>query len=194
MRGFARTCIPLVLLSAACFADEIGIEDVLDAKFREAERNIPKVIKQYAESIGCSSYLKRNNVVPYEMDGGKAYVAVIHLDNGCSGGVAMSRPVFILLKPAAFQMIKVDTDHSAPHQTSPKFPSLISRLYVRNGALWFQGKAFDLAKDANCCPSIYVTGRITYRKGEWVPVSPTSSSSNPAQESTPDGPSTDFTR
>lgn len=159
-----------VLLSEFCLADEPGAEAEVEAQFRRSVKNIPSVVKQYADAVGCEFHMKRTNVVPYELDGGSAYIAVMHLDNGCSGGSAMSRPVFVALRPAAYQKVLVDASYSAPDQTSQEFPSLISRIYLKGGEIWFEGKTFDLAKDPICCPSVNVVGRVKYQSGKWVPV------------------------
>ena len=97
-----RTKLLLVILCAICsidsYADEVGTEAAMDEKFKKAVRNIPSVIKRYANTIGCNVNLDNNSVVQYDFDGMKSYIAVVHTDSGCSGGSAMSRPVFIVLK------------------------------------------------------------------------------------------------
>ena len=82
----------------------------------------------------------------------------------------MSRPVFVVLQPSAYGKILINAEYSAPHRTSEKFPSLVTKLFVKDNKLWFKAKAYDLAKDALCCPSMPIIGQVEYVNGEWVPI------------------------
>jgi hypothetical protein len=165
-----------------CSADD-GTGADLDEKWEKSVKQIPSIIEQYATSIGCEFHMSKSNVVPYDIGGLHSYVAVFSIDNGCSGGSAMSRPVFVVLQPVAYDKILVNAAYSAPHQTAEEFPGLVTNIFLKDGKLWFKAKAYDLTKDALCCPSVPVTGQVEYQGGKWVPI--TNQLPNPAYMDSP---------
>lgn len=159
-----------------CVGDDPELEKALNEKFKVAVENIPVVLRHYAESIGCEFNLDPSNIVQYTFERKTDYVSVFSLDNGCTTGTAMSRSIFALLQTDGYQRkFLISAEHSAPHQTSDEFPPRISRLYVKDAQLHFEGLELDPATDALCCPSIKISGHVLYKDGKWVPVDKTSS-------------------
>ncbi|WP_298693091.1 hypothetical protein [uncultured Sulfuricurvum sp.] len=143
-------------------------EEMINAKQKEAVRNIPKLITQYATTLGCNDYFDPKNVVKFKMNDEIVYIGLFSIDTGCSGGTAMSRPVIITLrKSISYPEIYVDARSSAPYQTSNELPQNMSRIYVHNNKLWYEAKEFDFKKDALCCPSIPVRGELRFENGMW---------------------------
>jgi hypothetical protein len=126
-----------------------------------------KAVKSYANSIGCAVNLDERNVVPYEIDGESVAVTLYSIDLGCSGGTAMSRPAFAVVRQNVYGAY-VDPRYSSPLQTSEEFPQHTERLFARHGQLWYSGKEFNFETDALCCPSIRVEGKVQFREGKWV--------------------------
>jgi len=173
MHSLTALGIALVILVRLSSAEANGDPAEYEAEVRKAEERIPAVIEQYATSIGCAFYMEKNNVVPYVIDRRQSFVAVFSLDDGCTGGSAMSRPVFVVVRHGGpTTSIVVNAEYSAPHQTSSDFPQVITDLFLKDGELWYKALEFDFKKDANCCPSVPVTGRVVYKNGKWqgIPV------------------------
>lgn len=173
MRILSSLAILLVMLARLSSAEANGDPAEYEAEVKKAEERIPAVIEQYATSIGCAFHMKKDNIVPYVINGEPSFVGVFSLDNGCTGGSAMSRPVFVVVQHGGPTIsIVVNAEYSAPHQTSSDFPQVITDLFLKDGELWYKALEFDFKKDANCCPSVPVTGRVVYKNGKWqgIPV------------------------
>jgi hypothetical protein len=160
--------IVLLPLTASSVVEANGDDQGWRDRIKAAEANIPAVIEQYATSIGCAFHMEQRNIVPYMLKGNPVFVAVISLDNLCTGGSAMSRPVFVIVEhggPA--DSIVVNAEYSAPHQTSEDFPQTVTDLFLKDGELWYKALEHDFTKDALCCPSVPVTGRVVCKNGAW---------------------------
>lgn len=154
----------LMIASGYCHADSV---DNLDAQMRKAESLIPALIKQYGTSLGCAFNMNPKNIVPFEFKGEKSFIALFSLDVGCSGGSAMSRPVFAVVQLGAFYSFKINADYSNPKQTSDNFPQIVTDLFLDNGELRYKALKLDFTKDALCCPSIAIEGKLTFENGVW---------------------------
>jgi hypothetical protein len=135
---------------------------------RIALKNIPKIIEQYASTLGCNVYFEPKNVVEYQIENKTVYVGLLGIDTGCSGGSAMGRPFIVTLTWGLSYnySLYVDSKYSLPHQTD-ELPQNMSRIYVHNNKLWYEAKEFDFKKDALCCPSVSVRGELRFENGMW---------------------------
>jgi hypothetical protein len=146
-----------------CAQDGPALDRALEQRLRQAETEIPSVIKRYAEAIGCAFQLLPSNITRFELNGRDDVIAVFYLDNGCSGGNKMWRPVFALLQPDGFRMrYVVSASHSAPHQTSRDFPQTITRIYPEEGHLKFAGEEH--------LDRTVISGRVVFENGMWQPI------------------------
>lgn len=120
------------------------------------------VLQSYAEAIGCDFSFDAKNVVKFQIDsdGGTQYVAAFYLDPGCSGGSGMGSSMLAVMSQDSTGSFHVRADLSQP-ALMIGFPRFIDRIYVRGNAIWISAKEYDFTKDALCCPSVAVHGRIT---------------------------------
>ena len=167
------TFLMLAILSISTYCLAESEEDIKryelfrQAEIKKAEKNIPKIVEQYATSLGCEFAMNPQNVVKFSFDKEKAYIALFSFDLGCSGGSSMSRPVFVVLKHGANNNLYIDPKYSSPHQTSQNFPSTIKSVFIKEGKLWYSALDFDFSKDGLCCPSVPVNGELVYENGNW---------------------------
>ena len=171
--------MPSALSLAASEGPDNTYDEYAEAETKKAEASIPALIRQYATSLGCAFYMDPSNVVPYPMSklkgpkpsapGSrlKVFVVVFSLDEGCSGGSQMSRPVFAVVRHGFPFTMVVDATFSAPHQTSEDFPSVVTHIFLKDGELWYMALAHDFSKDALCCPSVSITGRLVFEGRMW---------------------------
>jgi len=170
----------MLLVSSVCLAEEknatpIIAADSTDKEFQElklqgneAVKNIPNLIEQYANTLGCEFNMNPQNVVEYTIDSKKRFVALFSLDVGCSGGSSMSRPVFVALtSELSYPKIFIDAKYSAPNQTSDDFPQTITSIFLKDNKLWYSALDFDFKKDALCCPSVPITGELKFENEKW---------------------------
>ena len=142
-------------------------EEMINAKQKEAVRNIPKLITQYATTLGCNYHFDPKNVVEYQMNDETVYIGLFVLDTGCSGGSAMYRPVIITLRQSiSYPQLYIDARSSAPYQTSVELPQNIMKIYTYNNKLFYKALEYT-ANDASCCPSKAVTGELRFENGLW---------------------------
>ena len=162
----ARLAAPvlLCLLAAAACA---GPASAVEPKRKMPVKQIETAILAYARSIGCNEAFDRRNIVAvpqdYGVDSNFQYLVVYWLDVGCSGGSAMGRSLFAVLKPGGQSGYVVDPELSRPEATTG-FPRVIDRVSVRRGRIVYAARDFDFTKDALCCPSVAVTGELSLRK------------------------------
>lgn len=135
---------------------------------KEAIVKAPDVIASYANSIGCMFDLKPDNIVEFPEDSNKLY-AVFSIDVGCSGGSAMSRPVFVELElsPASMQYY-INFERSGPGQTSMSIPQTVEKIYIKENKLWYSALEHDWSKDGICCPSVSVVSELKFENGMWI--------------------------
>lgn len=166
MRPLAGLLYLLLFSSLAQAESEAEARAAWIAGRKAAEKHIPATIRKYAEAIGCNFAMDPKNLLPYQLDGKAGFVALFLLDVGCSGGSTMSRPVLVFLQHSGLNKVVIDVLYSNPLQTSEEFPSMVTRIYLKKGKLYFQG--FELRpEDALCCPSLKVGGRVEFRKQQW---------------------------
>ncbi|KJV07776.1 hypothetical protein [Methylocucumis oryzae] len=127
MKIFRFPLISLVVLFNACFAEE--------QPWPEPEHidnnKIKAVITKYAETLGCSIWFNPQNIVPHLLNDERLYVGLFSVDLGCSGGNLMNRPVFVAVKPGAYDQYFIDYQYSSPAQTSDKFPQHTTEIFFQ---------------------------------------------------------------
>jgi hypothetical protein len=130
---------------------------------------INTLVVAYARSIGCNEYVDPTLVVeiptsfgiPSDLPG-KAWLAAYSVDVGCSGGSAMSKTAFAVVRGEEPSHLYIEPELSRP-QATLGFPNDITSLTVRKGKIAFTAKDFDFTKDALCCPSVVVSGKVVLR-------------------------------
>lgn len=142
-------------------------EEMINAKQKEAVRNIPKLITQYATTLGCNYHFDPQNVIEYQMNNELVYIGLFVLDTGCSGGSAMYRPVIITLRQSiSYPQLYVDSRSSAPYQTSQELPQNIMKIYKYDNKLFYKALEYT-TNDARCCPSKTTIGELRFENGMW---------------------------
>lgn len=140
-----------------------------------AEQNIPynkisSVVKDFAKTIGCMMNFDEKNIVRYEVEGGYdgvgEFVVLYGIDPKCSGGSAMYHSALAVLEDDYRGNVYIHPGQSFPINQPNDLPQYVEKIYVENGQLLFQSKEFD-SKDALCCPSLLVTGRLFMKEGKW---------------------------
>jgi hypothetical protein len=137
------------------------------ASKRDAVGDVAAVVTQYVKTLGCAVAIDKRNIVRFSIDGEPRFVALYSLDEGCSGGSAMSRPAFAVIEASPMGGFYIKPMYSAPEATSDAFPPIIDRLFVRGGQLRFEGRALG-PNDALCCASMRVEGAVAFRAGHWI--------------------------
>jgi hypothetical protein len=130
---------------------------------------IRSVLQSYATAFGCVVRLEDENILPHDVDGDekKEFIVLFGIDLGCSEGIAMHQPVLAILERGTQDQVFVRPQHSFPAAPLEGFIQNIDRIFIENGQLWYEGKDFDWANDARCCPSVPVKARIFLRDGVW---------------------------
>ncbi len=161
----------LILFCMPCWAEmsqkDIEDEKVWNARQLAAEKTIPALLESYGNATGCSFSFTPSNLVKYKIQKEPVFVAAIGLDAGCSGGSAMGRTLLITMKYGAYHKINVVPELSTPMQTPSNFPKHLERLYLENGEIMFSGFVPDWSKDALCCASQPVKGKVLFINGKW---------------------------
>ena len=139
-----------------------------DEEFKKAERDIPKVVERYASAMGCEFSMDPGNVIPYSLGERQGYLAVYSLDLGCTGGSNMVVNYFAFLQRGFPFHIVVNPAYSNPAQSPAEFPRHEAKIYLKDGEAWFRGLVPDRKKDALCCASVPVKGKVTFSKGKWA--------------------------
>lgn len=165
MRAFT-VFLTLLASPGPLMADTQAELNALLQRLKDSEKNIPAIVKQYAESIGCGFWMDPANVVRHTVDGEGGFVALFHVDSGCSGGSRSSRTVFALLQSGAWDRYYINITYSSPGQTSREFMPTVSRIYVENGRLMFH----DRGDPRFLRPVSY--GQVDFRDGQWIKVDP----------------------
>jgi len=152
-------------------------------------KGLAAVIHTYADSIGCFVHIDPNNIVRYKLNQfGKEelakagvnqepvsysdreeVIALYDFDEDCTGGTAMSRPAFAVLRRdlSRNRTFKVIPQLSIPGATSGKFPQYIKSITVKDNQLWYSAHEMG-PNDSLCCPSIPVSGRVIFKNGKWL--------------------------
>jgi len=164
--------LSLILFCMPCWAEmsqkDIEAEKAWNAEQLAAEKTIPALLESYGNAIGCSFSFNQSHLVKYKIQKEPVFVAAIGLDAGCSGGSAMGRMLLITMKHGAYNKINVVSELSTPTQTPSDFPKHLERLHLENGEIMFSGFVPDWSKDALCCASQPVKGKVSFNKGKWA--------------------------
>ncbi len=120
--------------------DEAEYEKEVASERAKAVANIPRLVRTYGETIGCGFEMRRSNVVQYDLDERGQYVALFGIDEGCSGGSGMFRPVVALLRWGAGNKLYIDVNVSTP-KMAEALPQGADRIFLRGGELRFSGVA-----------------------------------------------------
>lgn len=178
MNNFYRILtIVLITISQSVFAVEPTKAD--GTFFEEAMKptspplaKIEKVLREYANTVGCDFSMNRKNIVEIDIDKDeneeKEFVAIFNIDAGCLGGSGTGKSSVAVLKYRDIfhkDIIYVRAELSEPSVASYGFPKLIERLFIKNGQLWYAGK-INKDGDANNLPTSSVQGQINLIKKE----------------------------
>ena len=132
---------------------------------------VESVVKAYANTIGCLLRLDRRNIVRQNiggLNGASTYVVLFAIDQGCSGGSAMSQSAIAVVEQGMQGRMFIRPELSFPVTKNEGLPQYTEKIFVRNGDLRFAAKDFDFSKDALCCPSLPVEGRLSFKDGKWI--------------------------
>ena len=132
---------------------------------------VESVIKAYANTIGCLLRLDRQNIVRHNIgssDAPPTYVVLFAIDQGCSGGSSMSQSAIAVVEQGIQGRMFIRPELSFPVSKNEGLPQYAEKIFVKNGDLRFVAKDFDLSKDALCCPSLHVEGRLSFKNGKWI--------------------------
>jgi hypothetical protein len=156
----ALAALVFCICSAAIHADETLVPF----------EKIKTVLTSYAGATGCVLRLENKNILAYDMegDGTKEFVVLFGINPGCSGGTATHRFVFAVLEYGISGRIFVRPAQSFPAATLEGFVQNIERIFIEDDHLWYEGKEYDWANDALCCPSIPVKAKIFFSDGAWT--------------------------
>lgn len=146
--------------------DEKEYDDQQNNRRLESLKNIPEMLNNYGETIGCNFYMNPNNIVEYP-DKHKL-IAQFSIDTGCSGGSAMSRPVFVELELSTNMHYYLNMERSTPQQTSGAIPQTIAEIYTKGGKVFYTSLEHDWSKDGRCCPSIKATAELKFENDAWI--------------------------
>lgn len=162
MKRLALSLIFLTVFPLGIMAESKEDEEVYAAfeiqKKKEIEREIPKLVEQYATSIGCGFGMNPENVVKFTLN--DSFVVLFSLDVGCSGGNKMYRPVFAVVQHGAYFTTFINSDYSNPNQTSQKFPQQTFSLYSQDGKIFYRAKQFRDSKEI-------IEGELRFEDNQW---------------------------
>jgi len=132
-------------------------------KKKEKEQEIPKLVEQYATSIGCGFGMNPENIVKFTLH--DSFVVLFSLDVGCSGGSSIYSPVFAVMQHGAYFTMVINPDYSNPNQTAQEFPQQTFSLYSRDGKIFYRAKQLRDSKE------IY-EGELIFEGGQWKGIKP----------------------
>lgn len=143
------------------------IED-WEQKKRQELTTLPKVVRAYANSIGCSVNFEPENVVRWQGNPRDvSYLALIAIDVGCAGGSASWRSLFLAIRRGAYGKLYVYPEYSLPDLTSSKFPQAIDSIVSTKEGIRFSGR-FVQGNDLGNNPSRQVTGMVVWSGTKWA--------------------------
>ena len=166
----SRTLLSGLLLSLAVPATWAetaeSVEEYIrqhDNRVAEQANHIPSLVENYAGTIGCAYSMDSRNVLPYEIERKAVRVVLYALDRGCTGGSAMQQPEIAAVVLGADDKFYVAPEFSS---TALMHPSIVDRIYVRDGQLRYEGRNLG-GDDALCCPSKRTAGRLVFEPPHW---------------------------
>lgn len=135
-------------------------------KVRGVER-LPDAVRAYANSIGCNVSFNPNNIARWKGDPGVRYIALVTIDEGCSGGSGSWRSIILGVRQGANATLFIHPDYSLPKLTSEAFPQMIDSISATEHGVRFAGRVAQ-AHDNQNNPSKPVTGTIVWAGKEWA--------------------------
>ena len=144
-------------------ADEIKDWDQRVAMERAA---LPKLVKTFSDAIGCNVTFDPRNVVRWHGDPQVSYVALVALDEGCSGGSRSWRSVFVAIRTGAYGKLYINLKYSSPEFTSFRFPQTIDSISSLDDKVTFLGRRVKPG-DPDSSPSERVSGVIFWSGTNW---------------------------
>ena len=149
MRVLLLSIILSVSASITCLAESQAEFDAMvadyDAKMKAGEAELPRVVEQYAKSLGCEFNMNPHNIVRFPIENAGKWVALFSLDVGCSMGSAMSRPVIVVLSQSENFHIYINPKYSTPAQTSESLPRQVDSIFVKGSELWYTAREIGRA-------------------------------------------------
>ena len=131
-------------------------------------KKIHVTVEKFGTSLGCNFHMDQKNIVPWKDKDGAAFLVLFSIDYGCSGGTAMNRPVFAIVRTGAYSTPYIDQNNSTPNRTSDRFPASIERIYRRGETVQYFGRRLR-PSDALCCASQRVKGMVSWTPHGWEP-------------------------
>ncbi|MGH8054575.1 MAG: hypothetical protein ACREP4_11725 [Stenotrophomonas sp.] len=133
---------------------------------RGVER-LPDAVRSYANSIGCNVPFNPNNLARWEGDAGVRYIALVTLDEGCSGDTGSWRSILLAVRQGANATLLIHPDDSLPKLSSEAFPQMIDSISATVHGVRFAGRVPQVHDDHNN-PSKPVAGTIVWTGREWA--------------------------
>jgi len=152
-------CSPL--LGWAQTAHELSEWEVIEARVVE---RLPDIVSSYASSIGCNVSFNPNNIARWKIDPEVRYIALVTLDEGCSGGSRSWRSIILAVRQGANATLFIHPDYSLPKLTSEAFPQMIDSISATEHGVRFAGRV-PQAHDNQNNPSRPVAGTIVWTEG-----------------------------
>lgn len=167
LRNMAATVLLFLIIPSSGWAQTAGdIRAWDEMRARELER-LPKTVRSYANSIGCSVTFRPGDVVHWEgVPSEIKYLALISLDEGCAGGSATWRSTLLAVREGEYGKLFVHARYSLPELTSMNFPQLIDSIYNTASGVRFVGRIPQADDPANR-PSKRVSGTVIWSGKEW---------------------------
>ena len=125
------------------------------------------MVRSYANAIGCEVRFDPRNVVRWEGAPGVRYVALVTLDEGCSGGSRSWRTVLVGVREGAAGRLFVHAGASLPERTSAQFPQWIDSIRNTADGVRFVGHVAQGDEPDNR-PSKRVSGTVVWSGQEWA--------------------------
>ena len=148
-----------LVVSGCVQADEPGLNPVVsdtgtDIVVKIPKAEIKKQLEKYVSSFACIGNIKDIILINEDYFGefNKEYLVLFYADIGCSRGMGMQSVLAVLGHQSSGNVV-VQPQKSFPSVKMYGFPTQITKIYKKNGRLWYSGKEFAV-NDANCCPSI----------------------------------------
>lgn len=133
------------------------------------------MVFDYLQATGCpGSEFDAKNVFPFaDVSAGveSAYLALVASDLTCAGGSGTSVTALVLVRTASGQeggenplaYLRVDPNLSQPVAQTVGAPRAITGFKQVGGQLFAQGVEYG-PDDANCCPSLKTTYKVSLKK------------------------------
>lgn len=158
----ALLCCPL--FGWAQTPDDLREWKALEAK---AVAALPDVVRSYANSIGCNVSFESSNIARWTGNPAVHYIALVTLDEGCSGGTRSWRSIIVAVRRGANAALFINPDYSLPMLTSEEFPQMIDTLSATKDGVRFVGRS-PQGQDSSNNPSRPITGKVVWTGEKWA--------------------------